>query len=106
MEKNMTLETACVVDDELHIDLWYPSVEENTVKKFVIGLMDVRAVDNIRVSFDRGRNGWMIEQASVFEWDEDDSVCDSKWVEVAFVEAWASSEKETGDEKIHGVHIQ
>jgi hypothetical protein len=70
------------------IDLWYPRVEGNPV--FVeVGLMDVRAADSIRVSYDFERDGWKIEQASTFSWECDDAVCDPNWQEVAFVKAWA-----------------
>ena len=75
--------------DELHIDLWYPDVLDSDVKKIVIGLMDVRSTDGIRVSYDKKRDGWKIEQASTFKWDGDDDVCDPDWQEVAFIQAWA-----------------
>jgi len=75
--------------DELHIDLWYPDTLDSSVKKIVIGLVDVRAADDIRVSYDKQRDGWKIEQASIFEWDDDDELCDPDWQEVAFVRAWA-----------------
>ena len=81
-------EEARLIGDELHIDLWYPK-GENEVKKFVIGLMDVRASDGIRVSYDYERDGWVIEQASTFQWEADDKVCDPDWQEVAFVQSWA-----------------
>jgi len=74
--------------DELEIDLWYPDNPDTRVRKFVIGLMDVRAADSIRISYDKGRDGWSIEQASAFEWNVDDEVCDPDWQEVAFVQAW------------------
>lgn len=79
--------------DELHIDLWYPDVPNSDVSKLVIGLMDVRAADDIRVSYDKDRDGWKIEQASIFEWDADDKVCDPDWQEVAFIQAWARENK-------------
>jgi hypothetical protein len=69
------------------VDLWYPRVEGNP--KFVeVGLMDVRAADSIRISYDHERDGWKIEQASTFEWEANDTVCDPDWQEVAFVQAW------------------
>lgn len=80
--------------DELHIDLWYPRNEDESIKRFVIGLVDVRAADGIRVSYDFDRDGWKIEQASTFSWDAEDSVCDPDWQEVAFVQAWARELKE------------
>jgi hypothetical protein len=74
--------------DELRIDLWYPRSEDN-IRKFIVGLMDLRAADEIRISYDFDRDGWIIEQASTFAWDANDTVCDPDWKEVAFVKAWA-----------------
>ena len=87
------LSEAWVLGDELHIDLWYPGLAETQIKKFVIGLTDVRAADNIRVSYDKQRDGWKIEQASVFEWESGDTVCDPDWQEVAFIQAWGRDER-------------
>ncbi len=79
--------------DELHIDLLYPDVDGH-INKFVIGLTDVRAADDIRISYDKKRDGWKIEQASIFSWKGDDPVCDPDWQEVAFVKAWAREKKD------------
>lgn len=71
------------------LDLWYPRVAGQP--QFVeLGLMDVRAADDLRISYDFERDGWKIEQAQVFSWEIDDELCDPKWREVAFVRAWAS----------------
>lgn len=75
--------------DELHIDLWYPDVPSSDIKKMVLGLIDIRATDNIRISYDKSRDGWKIEQASTFEWEVDDEECDPGWQEAAFIQAWA-----------------
>ena len=88
-ELDIVFQQAAIYGDEAHIDLWYPDVPGQRVRRFVIGLMDVRAADSIRVSYDKERDGWVIEQASKFEWDADDDVCDPDWQEVAFVRAWA-----------------
>lgn len=82
--------------DELWIPLSYPQIR--TIKKFVIELSDTRAADPIRISYDFERDGWVVEQASVFEWDGDDTVCDPGWREVAFVKAWQFEEKEEKNE--------
>lgn len=73
--------------DELHIDLWYPDVKGN-INKFIIGLIDVRSADDIRISYDKDRDGWKIEQASTFVWESNDKLCDPDWQEVAFIQAW------------------
>lgn len=91
-------EAEMLPDGVLHLDLWYPRVEpirnETKVKALQIGLMDVRATDDIRVSYDFERDGWKIEQASIFSWDVDDEICDPDWQEVAFVKAWAREKKD------------
>jgi hypothetical protein len=58
-----------------------------------IGLMDVRAADSIQVSYDFDRDGWVIKQASKFEWTADE-LMDDGWTEVAFVQAWALEKRE------------
>jgi hypothetical protein len=75
------------------IDLEYPEVGTND--KFVlVGLMDVRAADDIRISYDFDRDGWKIEQASIFGWDAGDKIQDMDWQEVAFVQAWGRDKTE------------
>lgn len=83
------------------MDLWYPRCEGNPVFA-EIGLMDVRAADSIRVSYDFERDGWKIEQASTFEWESDDKVCDPDWQEVAFVQAWGRERTTPGAESPEG----
>jgi hypothetical protein len=78
--------------DTLDIEFWYP--RSNEIKYFNIGLMDVRAADSIRISYDFDRDGYKIEQASTFSWDCDDKVCDPDWQEVSFIQAWARQKKE------------
>lgn len=71
-----------------YANLEYP---RNEGPQFVqVGLVDVRAVDDIRISYDFKRDGWVIEQAQIFEWPANDKKCDPKWKEVAFIKAWAS----------------
>lgn len=70
------------------IQLWYPRNEGNA-KAIEIELSDVRAADSLQVSYDFERDGWVIKQASVFEWDVDDEICDPDWQEVAFIKSWA-----------------
>lgn len=94
MTAELILREAKRYGDELHIDLWYPDVPDTEIRRFVIGLVDVRAADDIRVSYDKERDGWKIEQASTFSWDAGDEVCDPDWQEVAFVKAWAREKSE------------
>ena len=76
-----------VGDNTLFVDLWYP--QHRDIKYVEVGLVDVRATDNIRISYNHERNGWIIEQSSIGSWDADDKVCDADWQEVAFLESWA-----------------
>lgn len=62
------------VDGEIpSIDLWYPRIAGH-VTALEVGLIDVRASDSLRVSYDFARNGWRIAQ------------CDAhgRWHETAF----------------------
>lgn len=74
--------------DTISVDLWYPGVGSNA-QHIEVGLVAVRAADSIRIHYDFGRDGFVIEQASRFEWAADDPVRDPDWQEVAFVKAWA-----------------
>ena len=76
-----------IIKDTAHIEIWYP--RDRLIKFVEVGLIDVRAADNIRISYDFDRDGWKIEQASVFQWEINDEECDEDWQEVAFVQAWA-----------------
>ena len=84
-------------DDTLHVDLWYPNIErepKDPPRTFdhpvavQVGLMHVRAADDIRIEYDFERDGYVVKQGSIFEWPASDTVCDRDWQEVAFVEAW------------------
>lgn len=71
----------------LYVTLSYPRLPDRPA--FVnVDLEDVRAADSIQISYDFERDGWSIQQASRFEWEIDDDVCDPDWQEVAFVAAW------------------
>ena len=87
----------CVNGDTASLELWYPGIRD--VKFLKIGLMDVRAADDIRVSYDFERDGWKIEQASRFSWTCEDDACDPDWQEVAFVQAWARKETEVEEHR-------
>ena len=78
-------------EDTLNVELWYPY--HNKIKYVEVGLVDVRATDNIRISYSHDRNGWVIEQASIFSWDVDDKECNEDWQEVAFIESWGRRTK-------------
>lgn len=85
-------------EGQLRLDVWYPRSEDSPIRSVVVGLMDVRAADDIRITYDFERDGWVISQASRFAWDINDKVCDPDWQEVAFVQAWARKETEEEEE--------
>jgi hypothetical protein len=74
-----------------YVELSYPLQEQPAY--VTISLSHVRAADDVRISYDFERDGWIIEQASIFEWDGDDQVCDADWAEVAFAKAWARKQQ-------------
>lgn len=74
---------------ELHVTLTYPNVSNGGALFVVFDQESVRASDGIRISYDYDRDGYKIEQASIFQWEIDDEVCDPDWEEVAFIQAWA-----------------
>ena len=78
----------------LKVNLLYPRTPPSPIDTVEVDMMEVRACDSIRITYDFARDGWSILQASTFVWDADDKVCDSDWQEVAFVQAWAR-EKQT-----------
>lgn len=81
--------------DTTAVELAYPKISE--IKYVTVDLLDVRAADGIRISYDFERDGWIIEQASVFEWDASDRVCNPDWQEVAFVQAWGREVEQNGN---------
>lgn len=79
-----------------HEYIWwsYPEIYDRSKQStLTISLCHTRAADDIRIKYDSDRDGWVIEQASVFEWEAGDKSCDQDWKEVAFVQAWAREKK-------------
>ena len=81
----------------LMVTLWYPRNDDSEVKAIEVDLMDVRAADSIRVEYDYERDGWVIKQASVFEWEAGDEECDADWQEVAFIKSWGREKGESDE---------
>jgi hypothetical protein len=75
------------------IDWMYPEIYDRDKQSTLrIGLCHTRAADDIRIKYDSERDGWIIEQASIFEHDTDKNY-DPDWKEVAFVKAWGRKEE-------------
>jgi len=58
--------------ETMFVDLWYPDTENSKFRDIHISLIDVRAADDIKISYDKDRDGWLVE-----DFDEE---------EVAFIE--------------------
>jgi hypothetical protein len=90
--------TARKFGDVLNVDIWYPlrdgeepGPDRDKIRTVEVGLLDVRAADSIRITYDFARDGWRIEQAK--NWSEDQSEKPLEWVEVSFIRAWALEPK-------------
>src|SRR5688500_9294541 len=82
-------------EDTIDFDFWYPR-SDGSAKYLEVGLMDVRASDGIRISYDFDRDGYVIEQP----WYEDVEITKpgatyrsfdqiEHWQEVGFYRSWA-----------------
>lgn len=74
-----------------HYISWsYPEIYDRKKQTFLeISLCHTRAADSIRIKYDSERNGYVIEQASIFEWEPSDKENEQDWQEVAFIGAYA-----------------
>lgn len=101
MAKIILLNNAFYKSDcnEPEIDLFYPRAGNDNATHIQVGLSDVRSADSIRISYDFDRNGYVIEQASIFSWDVDDTEMNSDWQEVAFIQAWGREGQELMEDK-------
>jgi hypothetical protein len=74
-------------DDTVTVELAYPRT--NKIKFIEVGLCDVRATDNIRISFDFERSGWKIEQPYINEIQKSGYIdATIAWKEVGFYPNW------------------
>lgn len=87
-----------------NVSFWYPRVEgKHKISALQVGLVDVRASDDIQISYDFERDGWKIEQEYCCEDSNNCSVemcpcCNADlehpgWKEVAFIQAWGTPYK-------------
>lgn len=80
--------------DELHVELTYPPYTDadnaaGQCRYIVVDQESVRASDGLRLYYDFDRDGFVVQQASTFEWEADDAKCDPDWQEVGFFKSWA-----------------
>lgn len=81
---------------DARFDFFYPDITGNAKPVYLtVGLLHVRAADDIRIHYDGVRDGWVIEQSGRFEWSDDDPPEEQNpdWQEVAFVQAWARDKR-------------
>ena len=96
----MTEHPAAPTTREVEAQLWYPRANAaestHTVR---VSLWDVRAADDLVISYDFDRDGYSIKMATVHEWGVDEEP-DPHLIEVAFVPAWVDSlSTDTREEK-------
>lgn len=79
--------------DTIVAEFAYP--RQNQIKFIEVGLSDVRAADNLRISYDFDRDGWKVEQAYINEIDKGTYIdaATNIWEEVGFFQAWALESK-------------
>lgn len=75
------------------VDLWYPDISRGEAEKtkVYVGLVHVRAANNISIYFDGGRNGYVISMERTKDCEdhsEDLEITD----EMAFIPAWNEPE--------------
>lgn len=70
--------------DVITVSLWYPRQPESA-KIIEVDLVDVRAADAIRITYDFDRDGYAIFQAQRGEIDGNGGSLDPGWHEVAFI---------------------
>jgi hypothetical protein len=70
----------------VHAELWYPRNGDNPTE-IRVGLMDVRAADDIVIRYDFDRDGWVVLQDET-EWRDERIERLRELVEVAFIPAW------------------
>jgi hypothetical protein len=80
-------------EDTITTEFLYP--RSNQIKFIEVGLCDVRATDNIRISYDFDRDGWKIEQSYINEIDKGSYIdaATNIWEETAFLPSWNLEEK-------------
>lgn len=88
--------------DVLVVDMIYPRSDGHP-KAVEVGIECVRAADTVRIEYDFDRDGFSIKQAATrFDFENDDSVCDPDWREVAFVPAWGRAASREQKERVFG----
>jgi hypothetical protein len=89
------------INGVLLTDLWYPRITDGTPRteneptEIRVGLVDVRAADDIVIDYDFERNGYRIRMATIHDWHPDDKECDEGFKEVGFIPAYIDEKEST-----------
>lgn len=99
-----TIREAKQFGDIVSIDLWYPQLDTQTVKAIVVGLVDVRAADDLHISYDFERDGWSIKmrrRPAGGKWETDD---ECPYEEVSFIHPWLEGKEPANPVKVEASH--
>ncbi len=72
--------------EKIRVSLSYPRIDDNP-ETILVELMDVRAADDIEITYDFDRDGWVIKMDKTKDMDGYMEIIEEK-VEVAFIPAW------------------
>lgn len=82
---------------ENHIELEYPGIDDNP-DHVTVGLTHVRAADDLFISYDFGRDGWVIKMRPTYDDEGGITVTDGEPKEVAFVSGWLESDRKRDED--------
>lgn len=88
---NIEIWNSAIEPNVLNCDIFYPKVRSvNKIDTIQIGLVDVRAADDIQIHYDYDRDGWVVRQSRDFhpKIDEHSAGLAEEWFEAAFIPAW------------------
>jgi hypothetical protein len=70
-------------------EIYHPKKQDS----IILELAHIRSANNLHITFDAKRDGYVISQQTIFSWPLDDDICDPGWQEVAFIEAWQPKQR-------------
>lgn len=103
-ERGINLEIrAHLPESRVDVELWYPrGGSTQKINQIQVGLCDVRAADDIRISYDFDRDGWVVKQQLFWDRPDYGPVDDvDHWYEVAFIPAWGQQRHMTDEQYQH-----
>ena len=70
-----------------YISISYPEIYKPDRTTVELDICHVRAAENIRVSYESDRDGWVIERPDMPNYNAE-TADEMPWIEVAFVQSW------------------